>query len=136
MLRDLSIMGQKFPGLCCWLEYLAFYRAGDRCTAVPDQLSLVGHTLLGGSQPQKPVTWEFSTSQGTYLFRSPRGTSGCFFTVICQVFKLQGKQFTQFTHLILTTVICGGIYNCQHMMQKVRLREFKQFACDHTQSQS
>ena len=73
-------MGQKFPGLCCWLEHLAFYRAGDRCTAVPDQLSLVGHTLLGGSQPQKPVTWEFSTSQGTYCLGHPEALLDVFYS--------------------------------------------------------
>ena len=79
VLRDLSIVGQEFPVFrCCWPEHLAFYRAQVGCTTVPDQLSLVGYALLGGSQPKKPVTWEFSSSQGTYLIRSPRGTSGCF----------------------------------------------------------
>lgn len=35
-----------------WLE-LPFYRAWSGCTGVPDQHSLVGHALLGGSQPSE-----------------------------------------------------------------------------------
>ena len=86
--------------------------------------------------PQKPITWEFSTSQGTYLIRLPTGHFGTFL-VFCQVFKqCGGKWVTQFTYLILTTVLWGGIYNCQHRIQKARLREVKQVARGHTESQS